>query len=88
MTIFLGFRNHPPQLAQRQVILGVPRPRAQSFLDGILQGFFGLARGPMDLWTGTQGDPGKTWENLGKLGKTWEKPGKNLGTWVKMEKNW
>ena len=33
----------------RQVILGVPRPRAQSFLDGILQGFFGLARGPMDL---------------------------------------
>lgn len=26
----------------RQVILGVPRPRAQSFLDGILQGFFGL----------------------------------------------
>eukprot|EP00434_Breviolum_minutum_P000338 symbB.v1.2.000283.t1/scaffold23.1/size449444/10 len=26
----------------RQVILGVPRPRAQSFLDGILQGFYGL----------------------------------------------
>eukprot|EP00913_Durusdinium_trenchii_P032427 g30362.t1 len=26
----------------RQVILGVPRPRAQSFLDGIVQGFFGL----------------------------------------------
>ncbi len=26
-----------------KVILGVPRPRAQSFLDGILQGFFGLA---------------------------------------------
>ncbi|CAE7613302.1 unnamed protein product [Symbiodinium natans] len=26
----------------RQLILGVPRPRAQSFLDGILQGFAGL----------------------------------------------
>ena len=25
-----------------QVILGVPRPRAQSFLDGLLQGCFGL----------------------------------------------
>jgi hypothetical protein len=37
------------RLVARQVILGVPRPRAQSFLDGILQGFFGLARGPMDL---------------------------------------